>query len=121
MKCTSCSVKLENIVDVLQHDCDKIASPEEMNKDQRSLLTYIESCMVDKRGKLDHRKMNQADWSELKFFHALGILSVEDMDHEDSEGHAHKVTKFTDRAWELAKECRRFQAEEWVEHEVEGL
>jgi hypothetical protein len=104
--CTTCGDNVENIVQLLEHDCDRVLSAGNLTAAERDTLTYLESCVVDHDGKLDPQKMNVDDRNSLKTFKVAGILEVED----EIDG-VMTVTEFTDAAWELAWECRRLRAD----------
>lgn len=87
----------------------------DLDSQDKDTLRYLESCMVDKKGKLDPEKMNFHDFKSIDYFAMAEIVEIEE---RDSSGEI-KITKFSDKAWELAMKCRKDQAESWIEHEVE--
>lgn len=99
--CRTCDDSVENIIELIEHECDQILLAEELTRQEQSTLLYLESRLVDQRGKLDHEQMNYEDQQSLKLFRAAGLLDVEGVEH---------ITEFTDKAWDLAAECRRLRA-----------
>lgn len=83
----------------------------EMNRDEKSLLIFLETCLVDYTGRVNAQHMNQLDqeiadrWTEEGFISFGRIASA---DH-NSQG-AHWV-EFTEEAWKLAHQERRARFE----------
>ena len=46
----------------------------DMTKDDKSLLLYLETCAVDKEGKVDSRKMNEIDHGIAKCWDEAGFI-----------------------------------------------
>ena len=46
----------------------------DMNKDERSLLIYLETCMVDNRGRVDQRKLNDDDRHIMEIWKQTGFI-----------------------------------------------
>lgn len=81
---------------------------------EEKTLLYIETCLVDKGGKLESRRMNDGDFANIDQFEEEGIIEVERIKSEKMRElksstwkPTHKVTKFTDEAWEKAHEARK--------------
>jgi len=79
---------------------DKVLA--EMSRDERSLLIFFETCLVDYCGRVNAQRMNQMDqeiadrWTEEGFIKFGRIAS----DYHNGQG-AHWV-EFTGEAWKLA-------------------
>ena len=111
--CTTCGNPL-NILGIIDHDCDQILDAADLSRGERNTLLYVESRLVDDGGELDLEQMNYHDQQNLKLFGAAGILDVEEthpmVDHGGME-----VLKFTDRAWDLARDSRQMRAAQHIE------
>lgn len=111
--CATCGDPL-NIIGIIEHDCDQILDAADLSQSERSTLMYVESCLVDQAGELDLEQMNYHDQQNLKLFGAAGILDVEEtqpmLDHGGME-----VVKFTDAAWDLARESRQMRAAQHID------
>jgi len=89
-----------------------------MNKTERSLLIYLETCLVDRTGHVDTRRMNKEDmdiakkWNEEEFiaFGRLKFHYIEDLQSNPPIIHATHWVSFSDKAWELAAQERRARA-----------
>lgn len=90
-----------------------------LTRDERSLLLYAETCVVDSGGLLVGARMNTDDIAALKKFSDLGILScgripwklIPKLMHPGpGMEYTHYVT-FTDAAWSLVSRLRRERAE----------
>lgn len=90
--------------------------PSELTKNQRSILLYCETCLVDKSGLLEGIRMNTDDLADLKIYQDAGILTFGRIPaalllignaHNPSATH---WVRFTDAAWALAGACRRVRA-----------
>jgi hypothetical protein len=81
-----------------------------MSRDERSLLLYFETCVVDLAGRVDPRRMNEEDeviankWADKGFINYGRIASA---DH-NSQGCL--WVEFSADAWSLAHQARRQRA-----------
>lgn len=99
-ECT-CGETISDIVELVMHECDGRLVVTSLSSRERSTLMYVESRVVDGGGVLEPERMNHEDYQNLKVFKAAGILSFDgDL----------QVTSFTDDAWDLAHDCRRYRA-----------
>lgn len=85
-----------------------------MNKDERSLLTYFESCLVNQRGYCEARRMNEVDFEIAGQWVDVGFVQFRRRPAKDIVGtttvRAYEV-RFSEEAWELAHIERRRRAE----------
>lgn len=116
--CTTCDGTVENVMELMEHDCDEILSGEVLSSSERSTLLYIESRLVDNRGTLDLEQMNYEDRNNIKLFAAAGLLDVKE-DLTKPREPSMDVVRFTDEAWDLAAQCRKLRGKDNV-HEVES-
>lgn len=89
-------------------------TPDTMTKDERSMLVYAETCVVDYSGLLEGQRMNRADMEALKKFKAAGLLDYGRIPAallDRSYGKTHWVT-FNESAWTLAHQLRRVRAQQ---------
>lgn len=82
----------------------------EMNKDERSLLIYLETCMVDYRGKIDHRRLNNSDVNLLESWNNSGFIDygrveMADIEKSNYKHYTHWIILSND-AWKLAHQER---------------
>lgn len=112
--CATCGEPL-NIIGIIQHDCEQILSVENLSQGERSTLLYVESRLVDQAGELDLEQMNYHDQQNLKLFGAAGILDVEETPPMVNHG-GMEVVKFTDAAWDLARDCRKMRAAQYLDN-----
>ena len=88
---------------------------EKMIKDERTLLLYFETCLVDKNGKVNHRRMNSIDfdiakrWSDEKFITFKRIPYEDIVDRGYHSTNTHQVS-FTDEAFTIAHALRKERA-----------
>lgn len=94
---------------------------DELTKDERSLLLYLESVSVDNRGCVDTRKMNTADgeilerWAEERFVEC-GRIAAHSLD-KAPPNRCWWVT-LSQPAWRAAHQERRARAERmWKERQ----
>lgn len=87
----------------------------ELTKDQKSMLTYIETCVVDHGGTLEAARMNAADHEAMKDLKSLKLIDHGRMPSEFLRVHgARKCAHWavlTDAGWEVAHKLRRERAE----------
>ncbi len=86
-----------------------------LTKNERSILLYAETCVVDFAGLLEGKRMNSDDIEALKKFEAAGILTfgripARVLGSMVSRECTHWV-EFADAAWTLAHALRRQAAE----------
>lgn len=53
---------------------DNIEFVESLSKDERSILLYLETCLVDRGGLAEGVRMNAADHEAIKKFQAHGLI-----------------------------------------------
>lgn len=106
--CRTCGATIEDIVGLVQHDCDEILAAPDLTRGEQSTLLYVEARLVDHGGDLAHEQMNHEDRQNLKPLQAAGLLRVEDF----------RVEEFTDRAWDLVRDCRQMRAARSVERDI---
>lgn len=115
--CATCGEPLPTIVDLVTHGCEALLSADDLTRKERNTLMYVEVRVVDHGGVLDWAQMNYEDRQNLKVFHAAGVLETEDSPHDDTM----EVTAFTNRAWDLARDCRQLRAGQRMDAEAVGL
>lgn len=93
---------------------DAEAILDNMNKDERSLLTYFESCLVNQRGYCEARRMNEVDFKIVGEWNKVGFVQFRRRPAKDIVGsttvRAYEV-RLSEEAWELAHMERRRRAE----------
>lgn len=120
--CATCGAYIGNIVVLLDHDCERILSAPDLSSGERSTLLYIESCVVDQRGYLDPEKMNYEDEQNMKVLGAAGLVDIGQSEQDtagDPRTLRRPVVKFTDAAWDLARDCRQMKSDDWIDHEAD--
>lgn len=101
---------------------------ENMTKDEKSLLLYIETCMVDHYGRLESQRMNTADFENLEKWKKEGFISFGRLKYRyiaaiQKMGIAYKPThlvRLSEEAWILAHTLRHERAERMI-NSKEGL
>jgi len=98
---------------------------EDLTKDQKSLLLYLETCLVDHAGKIEPYRMNEVDWENMVFFKSLGLIDWERLTAKyvtSTRGCAYRPTHWVsfecEDAWVLAHQLRRERAERLRESEI---
>ena len=114
-QCATCGEGL-NIIGVMQHaeGCEQVLEASDLSQSERATLMYVESRLVDQGGELDLEQMNYHDQQNLKLFGAAGILDVEETPPMVNHG-GMEVVKFTDAAWDLARDCRQMRAAQHID------
>lgn len=85
-------------------------------RDQESLLMYLETCLVDYGGKIDPRRVNADDWKQMEEWEGDGLIrfgrlfAAEAMKPNRHIPFTHWVL-FNEEAWLLAPQYRRERAE----------
>ncbi len=87
-----------------------------LTRDEKSILLYAETCLVDGGGLMAGARMNEADIAVLKKFRSCGILDFGRIPFHTIKELVQPAVPFThwvtfhDRAWELAHALRRQRA-----------
>ncbi|MDR6397945.1 hypothetical protein ACTOWA_00425 [Herbaspirillum seropedicae] len=84
-----------------------------LSRDEKSVLLYAETCMVDSSGLLESVRLNGEDLAALKRLQDAGLLNYGRVPSEllqQAKGKTYWVT-FTERAWDIAHQLRRQRAE----------
>jgi hypothetical protein len=90
-----------------------------LNKTEQNLLMFLETCIVDKFGKVASAHMNSEDfditedWTQTGFI-KFSRLPFADIDKNKAFPNTH-VVKFSSEAWTLAHQFRRERGERHVE------
>jgi len=79
---------------------------EEMNRDERSLLLFLESCTVDQGGRVDSRRMNKEDFDLAKKWADSGFVEFGRVVHADIFRSLSHWCQLSEEAWKLAHEER---------------
>lgn len=94
-------------------------SPDDLNRDQRSILLYAESVTVDNGGLLEGQRMNADDHENLDAFQRRGFLTWGRIPYCALEARPSHFTsrpthwvRLTEEGWALAVACRRKRAEQ---------
>ena len=95
------------------------------NKDQTSMLLYLETCIVDNFGFAKGVSMNVTDIEIAKKWDDEGFLVFKRVPYdylkETERSNTHYV-RFSDEAWKLAHKLRRERAERMTKkHPVERI
>jgi len=90
-----------------------------MNKDEQNLLMYLETCLVDYRGKVTGARMNSIDFDIAKGWIKDKLIEFQripfrEINKESPFPVTHTV-KFSSKAWEFAQQFRRERAEKSVD------
>lgn len=88
-----------------------------LTKNQRSILVYAETCLVDKSGLLSGERMNRQDLDDLDMFQAesylrYGRIKLDLIPPRSGADHFTHWVIFNPRAWALASELRQLRAEQ---------
>lgn len=85
----------------------------ELDRKEKSILLYLETCLVDSSGRVDLRRMNEEEinkvkiWSEDKFVILNRLPSEMVFGDNRSPSHFKHYVVFSDEAWEIAHKERR--------------
>lgn len=90
-------------------------SPENMTKDERSIMCYLESCSVDQGGMVEGIRMNSDDHEAIERLKACGFVEFGRIPAKllgaspGGKKYTH-WTRLTETGWNLAWKCRRYRA-----------
>lgn len=97
---------------ILMKDIDK------MTKDEKNLLLYFESCLVDHNGYVCGARINEDDikiaekWKEEKFI-SFGRIPFHEIKHNTQFPNTNWV-RFTEDAWVIAHQLRKERSERMI-------
>lgn len=83
----------------------------DMDKNERSLLLFFETCVVDFTGRVDARRMNQIDEEIAQRWNKEGFLEYGRIAFKDHNSQGSKWVEFTEETWTLAHQERRARFE----------
>jgi hypothetical protein len=83
----------------------------ELTKDQRVLLLYLECRAVDYGGRVDGRHMNEADFVQATAWDAAGFIGFGRIVAADCSGAGSHWVTLSEAAWEAAHRERRARAD----------
>jgi hypothetical protein len=78
---------------------------DQLDRDQRSCLLYLECRAVDYDGVIDDRQMNETDWANIERWSKSGLLQTRIRGDGNRRGYNH-VVKLSPTAWNLAHALR---------------
>jgi len=98
---------------------------EDLTKTEKSLLLYLETCLVDHRGRVQSARMNKEDFEAIKHLESLGLIVFFRRRWSEIRGDTKKGIKrgtginthevrFSQEAWDIAHQLRRERAEKYV-------
>lgn len=90
-----------------------------LSRDEKSILLYAETCMVDRAGLLEAARMNEADIAALKKFKEAGALdfgripfkTIDTLIHPHHGGKLTHWVTFHEPAWQAAHALRRVRSQ----------
>lgn len=85
-----------------------------MNKNEASILTYLETCLVDSAGKIVSARMNAEDWAIMEKWKDKGLIDFGRRPFKDIPNTRTASThwvRFSESAYRLAYKCRQERAE----------
>jgi hypothetical protein len=84
--------------------------PEQMTKDERSLLLYFETAAVDNHGRIDPRRMNGADRFIAEEWNRKGFVEYGRIASEHLKENSTHWCHLSEPAWIAAAQLRRSRA-----------
>lgn len=94
---------------------------------EKSTLLYVESCLVDKNGRLEAEKMNDGDFQNLDNLQEEGMLEYERLSTKKQRKLAsggwrptHQITEFDEALWQRVHMLRKNRWEK-AKDEVECI
>jgi len=101
----------------------KPSSTLDLNKNERSLLLYLETCLVDGLGRVESIRMNKTDftiikkWKNTKFI-AFGRLRFKAIERLRKYGHQYThYVRLSEEAWALVHQLRRERSDRLISKE----
>lgn len=83
-------------------------------KDQRLLLLYLETCIVDKAGRVNQIHMNDKDTEQAEAWNEAGFIGYGRIIFKDCTKNGSSWVTFSDSAWETAHRERRARGERMI-------
>ena len=83
----------------------------DMSRDERGLLLFLETCLVDYCGRVNKARMNQLDEEIGQRWIEEGFVSGGRIASDDHNGQGAHWIEFSEEAWKLAHEERRARFE----------
>lgn len=80
-------------------------------KDQKSLVLYLETRIVDHSGRVDARHMNEDDFEQAEAWARAGFIGFGRIIAKDATAGGAHWARFTDEAWAAAHGERRAKAD----------
>ena len=83
----------------------------DLSKDQRTLLLYLETCVVDHAGRVNGQHMNDGDFAQAAQWDREGFVGFGRVASECVNQYGAHWVEFTDESWAAAHAERRARAE----------
>jgi len=103
-------------------DYSQAQKEREFTKDERSLLLYLETCLVDNAGRCESLRMNKEDFENIEKFKEEGLIrfgripwsEIEKLKKLYRSKYTHWV-RFNERTWEIVWKLRKERSERMIE------
>ena len=79
----------------------------ELTKDERSLILYLETCVVDRSGRVNAVHMNEDDFKLARKWADKGLIGFGRIVMQDHNQDGGNWVTFTDAAWKMAHAERK--------------
>ena len=86
-----------------------------MTQNERSLILFFETCVVDQCGEIDSQHINQDDFRIAKRWTREGFINFQRIPFAEIKGNRTGKVQLSDKAWEAAHKERRARGERHVE------
>lgn len=89
----------------------KTPTLDQLTRDELSLLLFLETCAVDRTGKIEDRRMNDDDREIAKRWHKEGFINYGRICAANLTPEGSHWCHLSDEAWRLAGEARKARAD----------
>jgi hypothetical protein len=89
-------------------------------KVEKSLLLYLESCVVDFAGKIDSTKMNHEDYKLAEKWNHQGFIKFGRISYDDIIGSKTHWVELSEHAWNHAITLRKERADRMAKNSTYG-
>lgn len=103
-------------------------SKPEFSRVEKSILLYLETCLVDQYGRVEARRINMDDLEAIRKFMQEGLIdfgrlsskAIQKLKDIPTKQYTHWV-RFSDKAWELAHSFRKERSDRMIANNTTKL
>jgi len=102
----------------------------QLTRDERSILLYLEACLVDQLGRAEGQRMNEDDFKAIEILKKKGLIkgfgrikyrAVQKLRYGPSAKVYTNWVRLTDKGWKVVHQLRKERSDRMIEKDKKSL